>query len=283
MPPVSAPTPPFERHGPAQAQSPLVCSVPHAGRHYPPELLAASRVAPVILEQLEDRYADLLVRQLQDDGAIVIVARVARAWIDLNRGPDDLDVRLHGNVASPRPSVRARAGLGLFPRRVGRHDLWRSSLSPEEAQARIGRVHEPYHSAIDQALRCARERFGYAVLLDCHSMPPLRGGDAAQIVVGDLHRRAAGAGLAAHVAAIGHAAGHRTAVNAPYAGAYTLARHGRPAQEIHALQVEIDRSLYLAPDLREPGGGLQRTRELVARLARAAIDGARPEIAVAAE
>ena len=236
------------------------------------------------LEQLEDRHADLLVANMVADGAVAIVAKVARAWIDLNRGEEDLDPALRDPPGSGDPaSARARSGLGLLPQRVGRRALWREPPSATSAAARIAHVHRPYHAAIADALEAACRHFGHAVLIDCHSMPSLGGIRPARVVIGDGHGRSAGKGVAAHLARAARALGYVAALNAPYAGAYSLARHGRPSEDVHALQIEVDRALYLDRALREPSDGLVRTRELVAALAKAALAATRPSFAIAAE
>ncbi|WP_223796725.1 N-formylglutamate amidohydrolase [Sphingomonas nostoxanthinifaciens] len=281
--PGTLPVPVFERLGPAAAISPIVCAVPHAGRYYPPALLENAACPLGVLEELEDRHADLLVTDAVAHGAVAIVARVARAWIDLNRGEADIapemrDPRGGGGVAS----ARARSGLGLIPTRIGRHELWHTPPRAADADTRIATVHAPYHAAIARALADAHDRFGFAILLDCHSMPPLRGARAARVVIGDLHGRSAAAPLARLLAATAEAAGTAAALNTPYAGAYSLARHGRPAANIHAVQIEIDRTLYLQSDLRTAGAGLGRVRVLIGALASCALSAIVPP-ALAAE
>ena len=274
----------FERLGPSTAETPLVCAVPHAGRIYPPALFSASAVPHAILEQLEDRYADLLVAKAVQNGAVAIVARVARAWIDLNRGEEDLDPALRDPPHSgPPQTARAKSGLGLLPRRVGRRDLWREPPTAESAAARILNIHRPYHAAVALALDEACRRFGHAVLIDCHSMPTLNGLRPARIVIGDAHGKSAGKGVAAEVAREARVLGFTAALNAPYAGAHSLARHGRPADNVHALQIEVDRALYLDRDLRNPSDGLNRAQMLVAALAQTAVAAAQPPFAIAAE
>lgn len=274
----------FERLGPAAAETPLVCAVPHGGRIYPPVLFSAAMVPHAVLEQLEDRYADLLIAKAVQHGAVAIVARVARAWIDLNRGEEDLDPELRDPPHSGPPlSGRARSGLGLLPRRVGRRDLWREPPTAESAAARIANIHRPYHAAVAQALDDACRRFGHAVLIDCHSMPTLGGLRPARIVIGDAHGKSAGKGIAVEVAREARVQGYSAAINAPYAGAHSLARHGRPNDNVHALQIEIDRTLYLERDMRAPSDGLRRTQSLFWTLAQAAVAAAAPPFAIAAE
>jgi N-formylglutamate amidohydrolase len=274
----------FERLGPCDAVTPLVCAVPHAGRYYPAALLAASVVPNAMLEQLEDRHADLLVAKLVEAGAVAVVARVARAWIDLNRGEDDLDPALRDPPGSgPPQSARARSGLGLLPHRIGRRDLWREPPSPASAAARIASIHRPYHAAIAGALDLACRRFGHAVLIDCHSMPTLSGLRPARVVIGDGHGRSAGRGVAAEVAQAARALGFTAALNAPYAGAHGIARHGWPVEGVHALQIEVDRALYLERDMRTPSPGLDQAQSLLLALAQTAVTATQPPMAIAAE
>jgi N-formylglutamate amidohydrolase len=274
----------FDRLGPASAVTPLVISVPHAGRLYPDALLADSAVPHGQLEELEDRHADLLITHAVARGAVAIVARGARAWIDLNRAEEDLDPALRDPPGSgPPATARARSGLGLLPQRIGRRDLWRKGPAPGAAVARVREVHQPYHAAISRALDDALVRHGYAILLDCHSMPPLSGTRPARIVIGDRHGRTAAPGLAARLTAVARTEGYTAAINAPYAGAHAIERHGRPDEGVHALQIEVDRSLYLMRDMRTVSPGLEPARALIAALARAALEGTRGSMGIAAE
>jgi N-formylglutamate amidohydrolase len=259
--------PSFDLIGEMPPASPVIVSVPHAGREYPLALRAASRVPLAALAGLEDRHVDAVALAARGVET-VIVQRVARAWIDLNRAEHDRDPRLDDGAATGHLSAKVRSGLGLVPRRTtAAGDLWRRRLRGEEVEARIVAVHRPYHAALESALAAARARFGMAVLLDLHSMPPIAGGHT-RIVTGDRFGRSAGSRfvhrIEAEVAAVelGHA------LNAPYAGGYVLERHGRPAACIHAVQLEIDRSIYLDAKLDQPGPGFGD----VVRLVRCIID-----------
>lgn len=267
---------PFLRLGPALPASPVVIAVPHAGRAYPPALLAAARVPPATLEALEDRHADLLVERAVADGTTALVARRARAWIDLNRNARELD-RAMIDPPPPADAVeetsKVRGGLGLIPRRgIGGAELWRRRFSAEDVAARIAADHGPWHAALAALLYAVHARFGVAVLMDLHSMPPLpagRAGAPPRLVIGDRHGQSAASWVRATLAGQARIAGIGHAINTPYAGGETLARHGRPTAGIHAVQLEIDRALYLAPDLRAPGPGLPGARAFVARAAAA--------------
>lgn len=273
----------FARLGPSSAETPLVYAVPHAGRDYPSELIRDSAVPRAVLEQLEDRRADRLVAQAVAAGGVAIVARVARGWIDLNRGPEDLDPRLRLEGGMAPASARARAGLGLIPRRAGRFDLWRTPPDPASVARRMRDVHEPYHRMIDDALADALQRHGVAVLIDCHSMPPLAGARSPRIVIGDLHGRAASPHVSRAALLASREAALPARLNDPYAGAYSLARHGRPHLGIHALQVEVDRTLYLLPNMRDLSAGATEIAALIHRIGEASAGAALPAPALAAE
>ena len=238
--------------GPARPLSPIVYAVPHAGRDYPAALTALARVEPPVLARLEDRFADRLADGLVAAGATVFIARLPRAMIDLNRDERAFDPGMIAGLprgVHAQDSAKVRGGIGLVPRRIaGSGDLWRAPLPYAELTRRIAAIHRPWHTALAQALAAAHARFGAALLVDLHSMPPLAGrhGEATpDIVLGDRFGRSAAARITALAADVTRAHGFAAAINTPYPGNYTLDRHGRPGRGIHALQIEVDRSLYL--------------------------------------
>lgn len=261
------------------APVPILIAVPHAGRVYPEALAALMRNQAAASLRLEDRFADLVAEAVaRETGASLLVAHAPRAMIDLNRAPDDVDWDMVAGGA-PEPRVRlaagrrARSGLGLVPRRLpGLGELWKRRMTSEELAARIEQVHVPYHAALAGGIEALRDRWGAALLIDLHSMPPLgpkRGADAApDFVIGDRFGASCDGVLSA--AAIDHFArvGSRVAHNRPYAGGYVLDRHAAPARGLHALQVEICRSAYLDAHLQEPGAGLAAVARLMAGLVR---------------
>jgi N-formylglutamate amidohydrolase len=266
---------PFVRLGPAVPTSPVVLSVPHAGRDYSQKLLAASRLSRRDLETLEDRYVDTLIEDALKTGAIAIVARRPRAEIDLNRDEREIDPAIIAPPPPARqvlPSARTRGGLGLIPARIGgAGSIWRAPITSVELFRRISDIHRPYHATLAEALKEARNRFGIGILLDCHSMPPRpeRSARQAEVVFGDLHGATIAPELLDAAVEAAHGAGFRTACNMPYAGGFITARHGRPSEAIHALQIEIDRALYLSDDLRSPGNGFARSAAMLAKVAEA--------------
>ena len=261
----------FDLLGPLRPDSPVVVSVPHAGRDYPPALRAMLRVAPGALVALEDRLVDTVAMRARGVETM-LVQRRPRAWIDLNRAETERDPRLDEGAGPGAASAKVRSGLGLVPRRTAQSgELWSRRLGGTEVEARIAADHRPYHEALGAALAAARARFGASVLLDLHSMPPVPGPSAPRVVIGDRFGRAAAARFVARVEAEVEAAGLRHAVNTPYPGGHILDRHGRPADGVHAVQLELDRGLYL--DRRgEAGAGLPAMVALLRRVLAALAD-----------
>ena len=263
--------PPIRRIGPDVPALPVILSVPHAGRYYTDDLLAAARVPLEQLRLLEDRLVDRLIWRAVAAGATAIVANRPRAEIDLNRHEREMDPLAVAPPAPPTPfiqSARSRSGLGLIPSRLpGTGAIWHGRISGETLARRIAAIHRPFHAAVGEALAQARALFGVAILLDCHSMPPRRPmGERADLVLGDRHGTSIALPLRDAAQRAIRTAGYSVALNQPYAGGHIVQAHGRPAKGIHALQLEIDRSLYLDDALREPGPGFARMAELIASI-----------------
>lgn len=266
--------PPYDLWGSLDTPtSPVVLSVAHAGRDYPLALRRALRVPIDALAALEDRYVDLVACGARGTETL-LVQRAPRAWIDLNRAEHERDPRLEDSAQAERQpisSAKIRSGLGLVPRRTpGAGDIWRHRLSAADVQGRIAQAHRPYHAALARVLNAARARFGVAILLDLHSMPTPPSG--VRIVVGDRFGRAAAGRFVQRVETEAAASGYAVATNAPYAGGHILDLHGRPRDHIHAIQLELDRALYLDRHLAEPGPGLSAAIDLVRRTINALAD-----------
>lgn len=267
-----ADVPAFRLSGSAASPVPVLIAVPHAGRAYSPALLSAMRDAEYAAPRLEDRLVDALAREVaRETGAALLVANAPRAMLDLNRAADDVDWEMIADApnvkARPSPGRRARSGLGLVPRRLpGLGEIWRGRIDRAELDARIAGIHAPYHATIDRVLEDLRARWGAALLIDFHSMPPLgeRAGGAAQFVIGDRFGAACDGALVGAAFAHFAEAGRRAAHNRPYAGGYALERHAAPRKGVHALQLEVDRGCYLDAGLREPGEGMAATAALLA-------------------
>lgn len=281
---------PFSLFGPVEPVWPLVISVPHAGRCYPEIMMTAARLSTAMLRPLEDRFADALVGQAIADGVQAVVANTARAWIDLNRSELECDpalIDLPGGI-TPLLSAKVRGGLGLIPRRIASGgDVWHQRIESADLIERIERHHRPYHQALDGLLSAVWRRFGTAILLDVHSMPTLPASDSGagvHIVIGDDFGRAAHDRFTARAKAAAEQHGLDAAINHPYAGGHILRKHSRPHRGRHAIQIEIDRSLYLDSAGEPRPADVEAVGRFVARLAFALIEEAREQpLAVAAE
>lgn len=243
----------FELRMPRQRTSCAVFSSPHSGADYPDAFLAASLLDPLLLRSSEDAYVDALMGSAPDFGAPLIAARVPRACVDLNRSADDLDPALIAGASRRFLNPRIAAGLGVIPRVVGEgRQIMRGKMPLEEAERRIAAVWHPYHTRLRALIGEARAAFGAAILFDCHSMPhdalntaPLIRGRRPEVVLGDRFGSACDRWLIEAADDIFTAAGLAVGRNAPFAGGYITQTYGRPQQGVHALQIEIDRSLYM--------------------------------------
>ena len=248
--------PAFTLHIPQNLSIPLVICVPHAGRAYPDAIVGAMREPQWSKLRLEDRYVDLLAKQVAEaTGAALLMARAPRAMLDLNRSPEDVDWEMIEG-AGPRRTTRsyanrrARGGLGIVPRRLpGLGEIWNSRLNYEELNLRIENIHRPYHAALTKLMEEMRDRWGAATLVDLHSMPPLRPVNAkdkpAELVIGDRFGSSCHELLSDTALRLLGRAGKRVAHNRPYSGGYVLDHHSAPRRNLYAMQIEICRSLYL--------------------------------------
>ncbi|MBA3578059.1 MAG: N-formylglutamate amidohydrolase [Sphingomonas sp.] len=255
--------PPIVRapHGPL----PVLLSVPHSGRDYADWLVSLSRSGRKSLEPLEDPLVDRLVWRALARGPGAVIAQAPRAAVDCNRAEDEIDPSMLRPPFGGRPTARSRGGLGIVPSRTAAHgQLWLRPMRREDLEARLDQAHRPYHSAIERQLSLLLDRFGCALLLDCHSMPPTRG--TPPIVFGDRHGRTAAPWVMTQALAIAAESGFDSSANDPFAGGYVLDRHGAPNEGVHALQVEVDRSFYLDPE-GSPGSGFDRVAVLIESLA----------------
>lgn len=273
--------PAFSLHCRQPSPVPVLIAVPHAGRAYATSLLERMRHPDCAAQRLEDRYVDLLASAVaRETGATLLLAHAPRAMIDLNRAPDDVDWDMVGlpppdASALPRGEVgrRARNGLGLVPRRLpGLGELWNRRLDHSELEARIAQVHTPYHAALDKVLADLRQRWGAALLIDLHSMPPLSprspGETPPEFVLGDRFGATCDGTLVATAFHYFAALGRKIAHNRPYAGGYVLERHAARQSGVHCLQLEIDRQSYLDGQLAEPGPGFDAMVDLLIGLVR---------------
>lgn len=252
---------------PARGDLPVLLSIPHSGRDYPPALVDLARGGAAALESLEDPLVDRLAWRALAAGCGAVVAQAPRAAIDCNRAEDELDPSIISGVPRGPMSARARGGLGVVPARTQAHgSLWRRPIGLTELEQRMAEAHRPYHQAVADGLAALVERFGCALLLDCHSMPPPPEG-IAQIVIGDCRGRTAAHWLSQEALAVIGRCGFSAGLNDPFAGGHVIARHARPGRGLHGLQIEVDRTCYLGPDMRSPGAGFHRAVVLLERLA----------------
>ncbi|MCC6720065.1 MAG: N-formylglutamate amidohydrolase [Acetobacteraceae bacterium] len=263
--------PPVTVRRPGIVQAPLVFASPHSGRDYSPSFLAASRLDALRLRRSEDSFVDELFADIPALGMPLVTASFPRAWCDANREPWELDPTMFAdalpgwvNTASPRVG----AGLGTIARVVASGEgIYRGKLRFAEAEARIRACWEPFHAALTAEVEATHARFGACVLIDCHSMPAnsLPPRSQVDIVLGDAHGTAcAPAVMLAVEQALTHQ-GFSVRRNDPYAGGFITRHYGRPHQGVHAVQIEINRTLYMDEARIERLGAFAAVRDRLSR------------------
>jgi N-formylglutamate amidohydrolase len=256
------------------ATTPLICASPHSGRIYPAAMMAASQLDPLTIRRSEDALVDELIAAAPGFGHTLIAAQYARAYLDVNREPWELDPAMFEDelpAFARARTARVAAGLGSIARIVCEgQEIYARKLTFAEAEARVRQVHQPYHAALAALVAETKARFGHAILIDWHSMPAAaawgRAGERCDIVLGDRFGAACSNAVAGLVERELAAMGYHVARNAPYAGGYTTEHYGRPGRKAHALQIEINRALYFDEQALKPTAGMARLKRDIERL-----------------
>jgi len=265
----------------SRAGSVIVAS-PHSGRHYPWSFIRRTVLDERAIRSSEDAFVDMLVAEAPALGAPLLAAEYPRAFLDLNRACDELDPAVIEGLSRGTINPRISSGLGVIPRVVaGGRVIYRGKLSQDEADDRIRQVWRPYHDCLEGLVRDTLDHCGEAILLDFHSMPHealdslSRNRDQARpdVVLGDRFGASAGAAIVDRLEAGFAAAGLVVSRNSPFAGAYIAQHYGRPSRGRHAVQIEIDRSLYMNEQLIRPNGNFQSVKKLVTGVLRQMIGG----------
>ncbi|KWV43829.1 MULTISPECIES: N-formylglutamate amidohydrolase [Rhizobium] len=243
----------FEVREPASHAIPFVYNSPHSGRIYPPEFIAQSRLEGISIRRSEDHYVDELFADASALGAPLLLANFPRAYLDVNREPYELDPRMFDGLLPPYAninSLRVAGGLGTIPRIVAENmEIYARRLSVQEGLDRIEAVYKPYHAALRRLIARTHVQFGFGVLIDCHSMPGnvrVAGTNARpDFIIGDRYGTSASAELSRAAVAILEEMGFTAIRNKPYAGGFITEHYGRPSRGLHALQIEVNRSIYV--------------------------------------
>ncbi len=238
---------------PQRLDSPFVINSPHSGSCYPAAFLAQSRLTTDAIRRSEDCFVDELFSGALHLGAPLLCANFPRAYLDVNCEPFELDPKmfietLPSHVNSQ--SMRVGGGLGTVPRIVGDGmEIYRHRLPLSEAFGRIETIYRPYHKRLRDLIIRSRAQFGVAYLLDCHSMPgSVRLGERGvkpDFIIGNRFGASASNDFTNAGFSILHGLGFTVSLNKPYAGGFITEHYGRPLQGIHALQIEVNRSLYM--------------------------------------
>src|SRR5665213_4538894 len=287
--------PPFEILEPAESKGPVLFNSPHSGSTYPREFLATSRLDIATLRRSEDSFVDDLIAGVVKHGYPLMRAHFPRCFVDVNREPYELDPRMfEGRLPSfaNTRSMRVAGGLGTVARVVGdAQEIYDQRISVDDALRRIENLYKPYHRALRRLFTRVHRDFGAATLVDCHSMPSTTGGKderpRADVVLGDRYGTSCVAVVSEVVEATLRQQGYAVSRNKPYAGGFITEHYGNPAAGLHAIQLEINRALYMDERRYQRVPGFDRVAAdmdlLARRLGDIPLDDLRPYRAAAAE
>ena len=265
---------PFEIVEPLLQTTGVIFASPHSGRDYPWSFLRRSVLDERTIRSSEDAFVDQLFAHAPDVGAPLLAAVAPRAYVDLNRAPDELDPALIEGVGRNGNNPRVGSGLGVIPRVVANgRAIYRGRITRAEADGRLADYWHPYHAALARMMADARQRFGQAILIDCHSMPheaietfAHSGLTRPEVVLGDRFGSSAAPDLVERIETAFRRVGLRVSRNAPFAGAYTAQHYGRPSARQHVVQIEIDRSLYMNEQLIRPNSNFAAFKAAMAQV-----------------
>lgn len=264
---------PYILEEPENRTTSVVFASPHSGMRYEllqePELVLDDHT----IRSSEDAFVDRLFSMVPESGAPLLLAQVPRAYVDFNRAADELDPALIQGIRRNTHNPRVSSGLGVIPRVVaGGRAIRRGKITLDQANERLQSCWFPYHDRLQSLLDESIARFGEAILLDCHSMPheALLNGRSGEripeIVLGDRFGASASSRIVDQVEAAFEQEGFVVARNSPFAGAYSTMAYGRPARRQHAIQIEIDRSLYMDESRLQPLPAFDSFKERLARV-----------------
>ncbi|MGR3678756.1 MAG: N-formylglutamate amidohydrolase [Paracoccaceae bacterium] len=280
----------YDLYEPDRLLTGIVFASPHSGAHYPTSLVNKTILDETALRSSEDAFVDQLFACAPEFGAPLMAARFPRAYVDLNRGPEELDPAVISGIRRRGQNPRVASGLGVIPRVVSNgRAIYQGKMELAEADERLEVSWYPYHRQLQTLLRNAHAEFGQAILVDCHSMPHEaienfgRFGKRPEVVLGDRFGASASSEVVDLIESAFASAGLRVARNSPFAGAYITQAYGRPSRCQHAVQVEIDRALYMDEAKIEPNANFGMLQAVLRSVVREVAEIGYPKVRCAAE
>lgn len=244
----------FREYLPEDMRYPMVLSSPHSGQFIPEEFLANSVLDINELRSSEDSFVEDIIKPAADLGIPMIAMNISRAFIDVNRDKIEIDETMYYDYpqqANPVGSRRCRVGLGVIPRIVSQNkNIYNGQISWEEAQKRIKNIYEPYHKKLKQLVDKCVKKFGYCLLIDCHSMPSsickiMDESKPVDFCISNLFDQSCPAQFFEFLSGSLSEKGYRVEYNRPYSGGFITFNYCQPRKNIYTLQIEINRGLYM--------------------------------------
>lgn len=268
---------------PSEWRAGVIFASPHSGALYPPDLLARSNLSEHQLRRNEDIFIDHLFHSGVDAGAPLLRALFPRVVVDVNRAACELPLHWNDLIETAdknAPTPRAAAGLGVVPTYLSETlAIYRSLPDIADVKQRLTKLYYPYHAALTQLLNSSIARFGRALLVDCHSMPGFApmGSRRPDIILGDRFGVSCHADTLALFRDLFTQAGYSVGINYPYAGGFTTSHYGNPNEGVEAIQIEVNRDLYVNPVTLSPKSGYVQLTKDLRHITRYIVDSAIPQ------
>jgi len=262
----------------------VIFASPHSGSIYPPDLLKRSKLSAHQLRRNEDIFVDHLFHCAVDAGAPFLKALFPRAIVDVNRAgtelPDHWASLLKSSELQLTTTPRAAAGLGVVPTYLSESlPIYSRQPSEKDVEQRLNQLYHPYHKTLANLIAQAKTRFGRALLVDCHSMPGFApmGSRRPDIILGDRFGTSCHSDTITQFQGLFTEAGYSVGINYPYAGGFTTSHYGNPANGVEAIQIEVNRDLYVNPVTLSPKAGYVRLKDDLRHITQGIVDAARPQ------
>jgi len=269
---------------PLQWRSGVIFASPHSGNIYPKSFVGRSALPRLSLRRNEDAFIDELFAPVIELGSPLLSAQFPRCFVDVNRAPDEVSQKW--NASGGSASARANAGLGVIPTMLGETvSIYKKPLSVKAVKTRLQALYHPYHDALQDLITEASLQFGSALLIDCHSMPGFApmGSRRPDIILGDRFGVSCHPETIARVETAFRRHDYSVSRNYPYAGGYVTSHYGKPDLGIEALQIEINRDLYLNPVTMSPKRGYDKLAKNLMAIIKDIIEGQAQDVLLAAQ
>lgn len=230
---------------------PILITVPHAGSFYPELFLKYYKKDLNFVRKIEDFKIDKVLKFLELESADIIIAECSRAVVDLNRSRKAIDNSMFDKVYEKgiiHEKIMLDYGLGVLPKKISNKPFFSNKLPVSYADFMLNNFYDPFHNFLSHHIKQLVNFSGYCLHIDLHSMPSKalhKFKIEPDIVLGDNFGKSCSIELINHFKSCFNKNGLIVEKNDPYAGGFITRNYGNPSFNIHSIQIEINRKLYM--------------------------------------